>query len=264
MEVVIIGTGNVATVLSKLIVANGHTILEVVGRELQNASLIALPIGAKATNNIHIVSPNADIYIIAVNDDVIVEIAKQLLLNNKLVVHTAGSINKNVLNEVSNNYGVLWPLQTLRKETIVIPDIPFVIDASNIESFNILELFAKSLSTQCFRANYEDRIKLHLSAVVVSNFTNHLFALVENYCYAENLDFKLLLPLINETIKRLDNNLPKNLQTGPAVRGDFETINTHLEILEKFPSLKALYQVFTNSISYKQKTPLGEPSGDYL
>jgi predicted short-subunit dehydrogenase-like oxidoreductase (DUF2520 family) len=251
MQVVLIGTGNVATVLSKLIVAKGHIILEVIGRELQKASIIALPIGAKATNNIQLISLNADIYIIAVNDDAIVDIAEQLLLKNKLVVHTAGSINKNVLRQVSNNYGVLWPLQSLRKETITLPDIPFVIDASNNDSLNILEMFAKSLSEQCFRANDEDRIKLHLSAVVVSNFTNHLFTLVENYCELENLDFKLLLPLINQTIKRLDNNSPKNLQTGPAIRGDFITINTHINILENHPALKALYQVFSNSISYK-------------
>lgn len=251
MQVVLIGTGNVATVLSKLMVAKGHTIVEVVGRELQKALLIATPIGTKAITTINLVSLDADMYIIAVNDDAIVEIAQQLVLNNKLVVHTAGSINKNVLNQVSDNFGVLWPLQTLRKETLVIPEIPFVIDASNNASFDKLELFAKSLSKQCFRANDQDRIKLHLSAVVVSNFTNHLYALIENYCEAENLDFKLLLPLIYETIKRLDNDSPKNLQTGPAIRGDFETIETHLELLEKQPSLKLLYKVFSNSIVYK-------------
>ena len=251
MQVVLIGTGNVATVLSKLIVTRGHTIVEVVGRELQKALLIALPIGANATTHLNLISLNADIYIIAVNDDAIADIAKQLILHNKLVVHTAGSINKHVLSQISNNYGVLWPLQTLRKQTIEVPDIPFVIDASNNESFNILELFAKTLSKKCFRANDEDRIKLHLSAVVVSNFTNHLFALVENYCEKESLDFNLLLPLIHQTIKRLDNHSPKKLQTGPAIRGDFKTINTHIEILEKYPSLKELYQVFSNSISYK-------------
>ncbi len=248
MQVVVIGTGNVATVLSKLIVAKGHTIIQVVGREMENALSIAIPIGAKASDAIATITPDADIYIIAVNDDAIANVAKQLQLNNKLVVHTAGSINKQVLSQVSNNYGVLWPLQTLRKETIEIPDIPFVIDASNDESINMLEHFAKSLSSMCFRANDEDRIQLHVSAVVVSNFTNHLFALVEDYCVAENLDFKLLLPLINQTIQQLDKDSPKNLQTGPAIRGDFETMNKHVEILEKYPSLKELYKAMSISI----------------
>ena len=251
MQVVLIGTGNVATVLSKLLVTKGHTILEVVGRELEKALLIATPIGAKAIAAISLISHKADIYIIAVNDDAIVEVAQQLVLHNKLVVHTAGSKPTNILSQVSTNFGVLWPLQTLRKETLVIPEIPFVIDANNKASLDMLELFAKTLSTQCFRANDQDRIKLHLSAVVVSNFTNHLYALIENYCEAENLDFKLLLPLINETTKRLDNDSPKNLQTGPAIRGDFETIERHLALLEKQPSLQALYKVLSDSILNK-------------
>ena len=136
MEVVIIGTGNVATVLSKLIVQKGHSISEIVGREYDKALLIAEPIGAKANNTISLINSNADLYIIAVSDDAIFDIAKQLQLGDKLVLHTAGSITKNALENSSINYGVLWPLQALRKEMDDTPVIPFVVDANNEAALN--------------------------------------------------------------------------------------------------------------------------------
>ena len=251
MEVVIIGTGNVATVLSKLIVRSGHTIIEVFGREYTEALAIAKIVGAKANNVLLDINTNAAIYIIAVSDDAIINISSSLLLQNKLVLHTAGSISKEVLKKVSNNYGVLWPLQTLRKKMEEIPTIPFVIDASNHEAFMLLDKFAKSLSQQCFRANDAERIKLHLAAVAVSNFTNYLFALAENYCNNEGLDFKLLLPLINETVKRIKHHSAKDLQTGPAVRGDFATIEKHLDLLKKYPDFKKVYQLLSDNIGHK-------------
>ena len=256
MEVVIIGTGNVATVLSKLIIKNGHTILEVLGREYTKALAIADTVGAKAINVSSDINTDADIYIIAVSDDAIADITSGLLLQNKLVIHTAGSISGDILKNMSNNYGVLWPLQTLRKEMQRIPKIPFVIDANNDAAFTLLEQFAKSLSTQCIRANDAERVKLHLAAVAVSNFTNHLFALAENYCKNEGLGFKLLFPLIDETVKRIEHRSAKDVQTGPAIRGDVETIQKHLHLLKKYPDFKKVYQLLTAGISHKQKFPM--------
>ena len=251
MQVIIVGTGNIATVLSKLIVANGYIISEIVGRDYTKALQIAKPIGANATTDFATINLEADLYIIAVTDHAIEGIAKQLHLVDKLVVHTAGSINKNVLNMASNKYGVLWPLQTLRKEMSDMPTIPFVIDANNSDALNALEIFAKSLSPQCYRANDEERVKLHLAAVVASNFTNHLFALAENYCRTEGLNFKLLLPLITETVKRIHNQLPQKSQTGPAIRGDVETMEKHLNLLNNYASLQKIYQLLSASIGQK-------------
>ena len=251
MQVVIIGTGNVATVLSKLIIKKGYIITEIVGREYDNALLIAEAIGAKANDTIALINRTADIYIIAVSDDAIADVARQLQLGDKLVVHTAGSINKNVLANSSSNYGVLWPLQTLRKEMAEIPAVPFVIDANNEAALNTLEIFGKSISPHCLRANENERMKLHLAAVTVSNFTNHLYVLAENYCINEGLDFGLLLPLINETVQRIQHHLPKNVQTGPAIRGDTKTIETHLQLLRKYPFFQQVYQLLSNSIRDK-------------
>ena len=248
MNVVIIGTGNVATVLGKLIVSRGHKIVEVVGRNKVTTVALATMFNSTANTDFSSISELGDIYVIAVVDTAIETIAKQLTLQHKLVVHTAGSVSINVLNNPKNTHGVLWPMQTLRKEMKNIPAIPFVIDANNEATYTTLLAFTKTITSTVFRANDTKRIKLHLTAVLVSNFTNHLYALADDYCHKEALDFKLFLPLIEETGNRIKNNAPKNIQTGPAIRKDEATIGNHVNLLKGHPSLQKLYQLMSDGI----------------
>ncbi|MFP5042810.1 Rossmann-like and DUF2520 domain-containing protein [Parasediminibacterium sp. JCM 36343] len=248
MNVVIIGTGNVATILGKLLVSKGHKVLEVVGRAKQKATSLANICGAKPILDFSAITDTADIYIIAVSDKAIEIVAKQLILKNKLVVHTAGSVSINIFNMPGNNYGVLWPLQTLRKEMETVPPIPFVVDAVNEATYVTLLNFTKTLTDTVFRANDAKRIKLHLTAVMVSNFTNHLYALANDYCHKEALDFKLLLPLIEETVNRIKTYPPHTVQTGPASRKDVTTIANHLGLLKPHPTLQKIYHLMSDSI----------------
>ena len=248
MNVVIIGTGNVATVLGKLISSKGHKIVEVVGRNAAATQTLAHLFTANPNTNFTAINDTADLYIIAVVDTAIETVTRQLTLQNKLVVHTAGSVSIQVLNRLSGGHGVLWPLQTLRKEMKVIPQIPIVIDANTEAAYTALLAFTKSLTDTVFRANDAKRIKLHLTAVLVSNFTNHLYTLAEDYCHKESLEFKLLLPLIQETGNRVLTNSPRTVQTGPAIRGDNVTINNHLQLLKSNNNLHKIYQLLSDSI----------------
>ena len=248
MNVVIIGTGNVATVLGKLINSRGHQIVEIVGRNATAANRLAKIVQAKSNTNFADICNTADIYIIAVVDTAIETVSKQLTLQNKLVVHTAGSVSIQALNKLSGGHGVLWPLQTLRKEMKAIPEIPIVIDANSEATYTTLLAFTKSITDTVFRANDAKRIKLHLTAVLVSNFTNHLYTLAEDYCHKESLEFKLLLPLIQETGNRVLTHSPKTVQTGPAIRKDNATINNHLQLLKGNQTLQKIYQLLSDSI----------------
>ena len=257
MKVVIIGTGNVATVVGKLIVSKGHSIVEVVGRNNLTTQLLAQVLDAKPNNDLKTINPNADLYIIAVADNAIKAIAEELRLENKLVVHTAGSVAIGKLKASSNLYGVLWPLQTIRKEVITTPMIPFVIDANTQSAYQLLHAFASTLSNQIKMANDEKRVKMHLAAVVVSNFSNHLFALANDYCKQEALDFSMLLPLMQETIEKIKHHQPHSVQTGPAVRNDTITIAKHEDLLQQHQSLQHLYKELSDSIiSYQEKTTI--------
>ncbi len=249
MEIVIIGSGNAATVLGRKFTAAGHKIIQVIGRNAKAASELAYEWDTESANYLSLVNPKADVYIIAVSDDALKEITSNLKLPGKVVAHTAGSVPKEILKNVSNHYGVLYPLQTLRKEILALPDIPFFYDGSDEIANNTLQQLAQSVSyEQAMPAGTGERMKLHVAAVIVNNFTNHLFAMAEKYCKKEGINFHQLIPLIEETVKRLKTSSPSHSMTGPAFRNDKDTIQKHLELLNEYPQLQNLYRVITESI----------------
>jgi predicted short-subunit dehydrogenase-like oxidoreductase (DUF2520 family) len=248
MQIVIIGTGNTASVLGRKLKAAGHRIVQVFGRDSSAASKLAYELGTESTNYWNVVNRDADLYILAVSDIAVTEILDELQLAGKTIVHTAASVSKNVLKNASEHYGVFYPLQTLKKETSYLPDIPIVIDASDQSTMRELETLAQSISDRVVEAGDEQRMKLHLAAVIVNNFVNHLYALAESYCINEGIDFDLLIPLIKETAERVQYITPLQSQTGPALRNDIETIQRHIQLLEKYPALKRIYETFTGSI----------------
>ncbi|HEY4153951.1 MAG TPA: DUF2520 domain-containing protein, partial [Puia sp.] len=145
-------------------------------------------------------------------------------------------------------YGVLYPLQSFRRELEDQPEFPLLIDANSPGSLEELKKMAAGLSKTILPAGNEMRLKYHLAAVLAGNFSNHLYSLTESWCRREEIDFGLLQPLIRETAGRLLNELPENLQTGPAIRNDTETLEKHRELLQKYPELSQLYEVMTRSI----------------
>lgn len=248
MRIVIIGSGNVATVLGRLFIKNNHQVVQVMSRHVENAKILATELDCSYTNYDGVTDMSADLYLVAISDGVLFDLNKSFSLGNKLIVHTAGSITKDVLQAISTNYGILYPYQTLRKEISDIPQIPLLIDGNTDEAILLIEDFAKSISTIVKRTTDEERLKLHVAGVVVSNFTNHLYAVTDEFCQKENLDFNLLFPLIKETAERIKDFSPKDVQTGPAIRNDVFTLDKHLRLLSAHPKLKYLYLKLTDSI----------------
>ena len=247
MEIVIIGTGNVAFALARLIKRSGHELLEMSGRNAGDLKKLSAALEVP-TSSIADITRKADLYIVAIADDALYGIGNWLSLEKKLVVHTAGSVPKDVLQKVSRNYGVLYPLQSLKAQMKSIPEIPFLVDGNTPDDLALIRDFADSLSNKVEIADDEARRKLHLAAVVVNNFTNHLYALAEEYCAKEKLSFDLLQPLIMETADRMKYMSPKEAQTGPAIRSDLSTIEKQMEMLKNHPGLRSVYEVMTKSI----------------
>jgi len=255
MNITIIGTGNVATILGKKVLDAGHHVVQVCGRNKNATVALAETLQAMPVYDASNLSAEGDIYIIAVSDNAIREISGQLTVKNKMVVHTAGSVSKLVLDRVSKNYGVLYPLQSLRKEMKILPQIPFLVDANTADDLTLIYDFAKTISDHVQVADDQQRLRTHLAAVIVSNFSNHLYTLAEMYCKKEKVDFALLTPLIHEVAGRLQSHTPAEMQTGPAIRNDQRTIETHLKLLSDYPEIKNLYAYFSKSIqAFYEKT----------
>lgn len=248
MRVVMLGSGNAATVLCEIITKAGHQIVQVVSRNEENARSLAIVYSAASASLDVPEFVDADIYIVALNDAVFDHIENIPALRNKLVVHTAGSVSISVFNELTSTYGVLYPLQTLSKFSNHLPEVPLLIDGSDKETLHQILGFAKTLSDNVIEANDAQRLRYHIAAVFVSNFANHIFALAELFCNKERLEFKSLIPLIEETIQRIKEISPYLSQTGPAIRDDVFTISKHLQALSPNPDIKYIYLKLSESI----------------
>ncbi|MFM9402524.1 Rossmann-like and DUF2520 domain-containing protein [Myroides odoratimimus] len=189
----------------------------------------------------------ADIFIIAVSDDAIEEVSSTIPLKDAFVVHTSGTMPMNSIATTSRK-GVFYMLQTFSIDKEVdFSLIPYCIEASNKQDFELLEKLALSFSERVYKISTDQRQSIHLAAVFVNNFTNHLFKLGEDICKENMVPFDILKPLILETATKVQTLSPREAQTGPAARNDQGTIDRHLEALND-PIKKEIYQLITNSI----------------
>ncbi len=251
MQVTIIGSGNVATVLARQLLHKGHVIVQVYSQTLAHATVLAQQVHAAAVDDVAAINKDADIYIIAVADRGIAAIAAALQLQDKLVLHTAGSVTKNVLQHTSNRYGVLYPIQSLRKDMDAATPIPFLVDGNTDAVTDEIELFARTLCPKVARGGDAERVKLHVAAVFACNFVNYMYLQSATYCEKEHIDFSLLQPLIEETANRLRHYHPAEVFTGPAVRGDVGTVQKHVSLLEAYPALQEVYTLISGRIMNK-------------
>lgn len=251
MNITLIGTGHASTVLGRKFRNAGHSIHQVLSRQERAANELASLFQASVFGSIgHPILSDTDFVILAVPDQAIETTAAQLQLNEKAtLLHVAGSVSIHVLNKYTPNYGVLYPLQTMRKEAEVIPEIPFLIEANRLDVLEQLRSFAMTLSSHVREAGEEDRKKMHLAAVWTNNFTNHMAAIARQFCFENALDFSLLYPLMQETFRKIQTGNPVDHQTGPALRGDLTTQELQLSYLVEHPDWQTLYRLLSSSIA---------------
>lgn len=247
MNITIIGTGNVATVLGQKLSRASHKIVQVLGRNNEKTLRLANFLNAEPCMDWSDLSKHSDLYLIAISDKALYELPDDFRCNG-LVVHTAGSVNKDVLKKISSRYGVFYPVQSIRSNSSPEIEIPIMVDANSTADISELVELASTITDEVASTNDDKRLHLHLAAVIVNNFTNHLYTLADDYCKHQDINFELLFPLIMETANRLQFNSPSSMQTGPAIRKDITTIEKHLQLLEHEPQLKKFYKIFSDDI----------------
>ena len=248
MDITLIGSGNTATVLGRKALEAGHRIVQVYSRNGGHANHLAHKLGATSTSYISTVEKNADLLIIALRDEALGSFVKNLGHINSLVAHTGGAISIQMLQNTSDAYGVLYPLQSLRMEMETIPALTLLVDGNFAGSREKLKEFASTIAENVLEADDQSRLKYHLAATFVNNFTNYLFSLTESFCEKEDISFAVLQPLMEETVMRLRKLSPQTVQTGPALRNDLVTLDKHRQLLIDYPVLKKLYEIFTEEI----------------
>lgn len=249
MRISIIGSGNVATHLAAAFTNAGHRIVEIWSRSPENAAILAYHVRATTVDKLSGLNPDVDVVLIAVKDDAIQDVISDLKLKDTLLAHTSGSTDLQVLMGSSENIGVFYPLQTFSKsKSVEFANIPILIEGNSPVVAERLTELADSVSAHVLQINSHKRLSLHVSAVFASNFANYLFALSKELLDRQELDFNLIRPLIAETADKVQRNDPKEVQTGPAVRNDQETIQKHIEFLQDKPELEHIYRLLSQSI----------------
>lgn len=249
MNIVCIGSGNVATHLAIAFKSIGAEIVQVWSHDHKNAEVLAALTKSKTVRSLEDLDHTADCYVIAVKDDVIPQIASHLKEVRGIVVHTSGATAMNVLKGAGLGYGVLYPLQTFSKTKAVdLTKVPFCVEGDSPETLEKIAAIAQLLSPLVSVVDSEQRKVLHLAAVFASNFSNHLYQLSSELLAQHGLKFDLLKPLILETAEKIRWASPKDVQTGPAVRNDRETMKKHMELLNNSPGLQQIYETLSNSI----------------
>ena len=241
----LIGTGNVAIALAREI--RNHetlTLVQVIGRDKNKLpkELITVPFSNQFNT-----LPTCDVILIAVSDYAIQEVSNQLSLTNAVVAHTSGASSIDLLS--NHKYrGVFYPLQTFSKQQqLNWSEIPILWEGNNKLADEKLENLSQLLSQIVTKSDEKQRLSMHLAAVVVNNFSNHLYAEAHRFCKSNHVSFDLLIPIIEETTKKIKQLDPKESQTGPASRGDIETIQRH-KAIPMTEELKDIYSLFTSQL----------------
>lgn len=249
MKIVFVGSGNVAHFFAQRLQFRGHEISQIYSRTKENGLALSRITHAEVTDDLNQIKTDADVYILAIKDDALEEVAATLRLNNKVAIHCAGALPVNILEQTTPNCAVIWTLYSVKKNNLpTLPDVPLVVEASNPHTKEIALELARDISDRVVEANYAQRAWLHLNAVLVNNFTNHLLAIAETICKTQNLPFDILYPIIQQTIAQVKISSAVQHQTGPALRHDSATIRKHQSLLQEHPEWQALYSALTASI----------------
>jgi predicted short-subunit dehydrogenase-like oxidoreductase (DUF2520 family) len=252
MRITFIGAGRVAYHLAKVLHPD-HQIVQVFSRDLEKANRLASLVDAVAISDFEQLSSDIDLVIIAISDQAIAEVIQKISasLQQVLIVHTSGSTSLEVLSVVNDKSGVFYPLQTFSYEReIDWTTTPVFVEAVNNHDLDLLTSLAGSLTQKVYQYSSQQRQTLHMAAVFACNFSNYCYDIAKQIVDEQQVDFSLLHPLILETAQKATINDPKEMQTGPAMRGDENILKMHHKLLEKDArnDLVDVYQLLSEGI----------------
>lgn len=248
-SICILGTGKLARHLSEKLISEGIQSLFLWGRNSEKTAKMAAELGMQ-----HLASPDHfpenSAAIIAVSDHAIAEVAQLFKGKSAYMIHLSGTQAISALDGCAAHTGVLWPNQSFTPgNSIVWKNVPMSVEASDDEARTWLLQLTALLEGPVAWLSGDQRKQLHLAAVAANNFVNHLMVLTEEWCIAKGLDFQFLMPMVEQSVKRLREVSPSKTQTGPASRNDQVVIAQHVALLKDFPEFSEVYALLSKQIA---------------
>lgn len=255
MRIAIIGAGNVATHFALALSEAGMPPTQIWSRTMESAQALAERVGCRATNSLDDIMTDADACIISVKDRYVRGIAERVCRERRqtIFMHTSGSVGMDVFDGLSDNCGVLYPMQTFSKDKALdFKKIPCFVEGNNEASTEAIMKLASTISDNVHYMTSDDRKWLHLAAVFACNFSNACYVVADGILRRNGLDFTVLQPLIEETVSKLGTLAPIDAQTGPAVRGDQNIMDSQAAMLADNESVQKLYIKMSEIIAQQQ------------
>ena len=154
-----------------------------------------------------------------------------------------------MLANISRLYGVVWSPQTFVRDIAVdYSRMPLCIEGSSPKTEDDIEALFAPVTQHLYRLDFEQRRQAHLAAVMVNNFVNAVNAEAQQLMQRNGLDFDMLRPLAEETLRKWDYGNLHQQQTGPAVRHDTKTLAAQRRLLADNSQLLKLYDLMTEII----------------
>jgi len=250
MRVVLIGAGNLATNLGKALARQEDIeVVQVFSRTIESATKFASLLNCQPVNAYEQVAGDADLYVVSVKDKVLPAVIERVCKGRRqaVFVHTAGSMPMSLFEHHADHYGVFYPMQTFSKDKEVdFKEIPCFVEASDEVAMAAIRRLA-SVTEHVRELSSSDRKYLHLAAVFACNFVNHCYALSAEVLRSRGIPFEVMLPLIDETARKVHHLPPLDAQTGPAVRFDQNVIDMQEAMLDD-ELTRELYEKLSKSI----------------
>jgi predicted short-subunit dehydrogenase-like oxidoreductase (DUF2520 family) len=260
-NIVLIGSGNLATALGLKLKSTGHRILQVYSREISHSKLLADKLECDAINSLQTINKDASIYLICIKDDAIADVSTILagiISTDKTIAHSSGVNSPDIIDNAFINRGLFYPLQSFsRFKDPEWSQIPVFIEG-NQETSKILKDLAESICNEVYVMDEKIRTHLHLASVFANNFSNYNLVIAKKILDQSNVPFKVLKSLMKETVDKAFLIEPHDAQTGPAKRGDLQSIEKHIRLLvQEFPEYRSLYKKYSQIIQqdYKHENP---------
>lgn len=254
-NIVILGSGNVASHLGIAFLRMGINILQVYSRNYDHAKKMADQLKSKAVHDVSKISLSADMLLFCISDSAFLPVLEQRKWNDAFLVHTAGTVSADVFKPFTGNYGVLYPYQSLTENIeITFSSIPLFVEANTQENKILLNNLAAGISERIYSFNSNERAILHLAGVFANNFSNHMFLIAHEILKKAGLPVNLIHPLIEETTRKAIIVGTQKSQTGPALRQNANVMKKHIEMLEANPDWQKIYTFASESISKYHNT----------
>ncbi len=254
MKVSLVGAGNVAWHLGHLLYHRGYRIVQIASLRQASGERLAHLLRARWVPAHQAIFEEEDLVLVCVPDKVLFSQWRLTTASDVVVAHTAAAVPVQRAGSAYRRNAVFYPFSSFTYgQPLKRSDFPIFIEAEHHPDAVMLHRVAQQLTGKSHASDADQRLRIHLAGVFANNFVNYLlkiaFDLVSPFEYTTDI----LGPILEETIHKALSIGPENAQTGPALRGDLNTLQLHQRMLEATPQWKELYQLISDLIQ-RQKS----------